>query len=153
MKEEWLNEKLIKDEKILNVYRFGSLVYGSYDYNSDEELIVVTDKWFNSMNLNVHVFTIKDFQRLLNNGEISNYASMNYVLKDLWELSKDYKYEELWEKIDQKYHKLFNGLSFQFKQFCPKDLKEVTKKDRIRNILENHEVYTNELLNDLLNEY
>lgn len=230
-------EQLITDPRILNVYRFGSIVYGSYDYDydSDEDYIVVADKWFDSMNLNVHVFTVNDFQRLLNNGEIqmlecyfvdpkfvlkqehtftlnldlfklrtsistitsnswvkgkkkltvmgdydlrlalksifhslrildygiqiasngkiNDYSSMNYVLSDLWKLSKDYHYEELWEKINQKYKKLFNGLSSQFKQLCPKDIQEIAKKDKIKSILENHEVYTVELLNDLLDEY
>ncbi len=235
MKQNWLAEQLVKDKRLLNVYRLGSVVYESYDYDSDEDFIVVTDKWFDSMNLNVHVFTINDFQSLLNigeiqmlecyflptqhklkiehnftlnldlyklrtsistitsnswvkgkkklivmgdydlrvalksifhslrildygvqiasEGEIIQYNSMNYVLSDLWKLSKDYNYEELWEKIDLKYRKTFNSLSSQFKQLCPKDVKEITKKERLRNILENHNVYTEELLNQLINEY
>jgi hypothetical protein len=53
-------------------------------------------------------------------GKILEYSSINYVLYDLFELSKSYEHDELWNKIDEKYRKTFNSLSTQFKVLCPK---------------------------------
>ena len=78
---------------------------------------------------------------------------MNYVLDDLWKLSKDYSYTGLWDKINTKYYPLFKQMSSRFKELCPKDLTETNRRINLMSILERHNVYSNELLNDLINEH
>jgi hypothetical protein len=230
-----LQEQLINDNRLLNVYLFGSTVYGSTDKHSDIDYICVAKEWFDPMNVNIHVFSVNQFQLLLDNCDIqtlecvflpaefklkehhtfqlrldkfllrtsistiasnswvkgkkkltvmgdydlrlalksifhslrildfaiqvatdekiSNYKSMNYVLDDLWKLSKDYNYSELWAVIDLKYRKLFNELSTHFKQLCPKNATQLSRKERLKTILDNHGCYSVELLQDLLDEY
>jgi hypothetical protein len=230
-----LQDQLINDNRLLNVYLFGSTVYGSMDKNSDVDYICVAKEWFDPVNVNIHVFSVNQFQLLLDNcdiqmlecvflptafklkeqhqfpfqldkfrlrtsistiasnswvkgkkkltvmgdydlrlalksifhslrildfgvqvatdNKISNYKSMNYVLEDLWKLSKDSNYSELWEVIDLKYRKQFNELSTHFKQLCPKNMVQISRKEKLKTILENHGCFSVELLNDLLDEY
>ena len=100
-----------------------------------------------------HSFRILDYGiQIASEGEIIQYDSMNYVLNDLWKLSKDYNYSELWQKINTKYNPLFKQMSSRFKELCPKDLTELNKRNRIKSILESYKVYTEELLNELVNK-
>jgi hypothetical protein len=229
-----LKQQLINDPRLLNVYCFGSHVYGSADYNSDEDYICIVKEMFDPINVSVHIYTIESFQSLINlhditaleclflkpefklkeqhqfsfvldkfklrtsistiasnswvkgkkkitvmgdydlrlgiksvfhslrilhfgiqighSNKIIDYSAANYILTDMWKLSKDFTYNELWSEIEIKYRKLYNNLSSEFKQLCPKNLEELSKKEVIKRILENHEVYTIDLLNDLLIE-
>lgn len=60
----------LDDENILNVYRFGSRVYGSNTENSDSDYIIVAKEFYDSQDINKHVYTEKQFQELLNNHDI-----------------------------------------------------------------------------------
>jgi hypothetical protein len=55
---------------ILNKYNFGSIVYGTNTEKSDEDYICVTDEKVISNDINIHYYTIEEFQRLLDNHEI-----------------------------------------------------------------------------------
>lgn len=61
---------LINNSNNLNVYRFGSIVYGTNSKDSDEDFIVVTKEKVISNNINVHYYTIIEFQTLLDNHDI-----------------------------------------------------------------------------------
>ena len=58
------------NESILNIYKFGSHVYGTNDENSDEDYIVVAKEYFESKDINLHVFTVNQFQNQLDNCDI-----------------------------------------------------------------------------------
>ncbi len=61
---------LLNNPNNLNVYRFGSVVYGTNTINSDEDFIVVTKEKVISDNINVHYYTTVEFQTLLDNHDI-----------------------------------------------------------------------------------
>ncbi len=224
---------LTNDPNILNIYQFGSFVYGTNNANSDEDYIIVCKEWFDTYNTDIHCFTVQQFQNLLdncdiqmlecqflskeniilekhkfifnldkeklrisistitsnswvkgkkklivmgdyelntaiksvfhslrildfglqicNNGKITNYKAMNYVLFDLQKLSEQYKYLDLWDKINEKYKKVFNALSTSFKAQCPKNTLELSKKQQIINILKDFDIENEDLVNQLLN--
>lgn len=60
---------------------------------------------------------------------------MNFVLEDLKKLSNEYQREELWNKIDDKYRKLFNAKTTMFKLLAPKDLTEKNSKVQLEKII------------------
>lgn len=61
---------MFDNDNILNVYRFGSHVYGTNDENSDEDYICVTKKTVVSDDINIHYYTLSEFQTLVNNCDI-----------------------------------------------------------------------------------
>lgn len=220
---------LIENINILNVYIFGSQVYGTNIIGSDTDLIVVAKEYFDSDDINIHVYTVENFQLLINRhdiqaleclslskshndeyiikelykfefpkldlaklrvsistiasnsyvkgkkkltvagdydlnlaiksifhslrildfgiqlaniGYIENYSSVNFILDDLKKLSENYQREELWLKIDEKYRKLYNSKSSQFKSLAPKDLTNINKKSELIEIFKNHKQNT-----------
>lgn len=56
--------------KTLNVYMFGSRVYGTNTPTSDKDWICVTEDKRTSANVNIHYYTQKEFQSLLDAHEI-----------------------------------------------------------------------------------
>ncbi len=88
--------------------------------------------------------------QLCNDGKITNYGAMNYVLFDLIKLSEQYKYIDLWDKINEKYKKVFNALSTSFKAQCPKNIIESNKKLQIVSILKEFGIENEDLANQLL---
>jgi hypothetical protein len=58
------------DDNILNVYRFGSVVYKTNQINSDKDYIIVTKEKVISDDINIHYFTVNEFQLLLDNHDI-----------------------------------------------------------------------------------
>jgi predicted nucleotidyltransferase len=79
-------QDLIQDEKVLNVYLFGSHVYGTNHENSDIDVILVAKTYFDSKDVNIHVYTQTQFQSLLDKGEIQMlecfFAPKAFVLKE-----------------------------------------------------------------------
>jgi predicted nucleotidyltransferase len=57
-----LIEKYKKDPNVLNIYQFGSFVYGTNSINSDIDLILIVNEYFDSENIDVHVYTVKEFE-------------------------------------------------------------------------------------------
>jgi hypothetical protein len=229
-------DKYIVDDNVLNIYIFGSHVYGTSNDNSDVDCIMVVNKFFDSMDINIHVYTVEQFELLLKrcdiqalecmfadkkwilkwdhcfklkevdkqalrqsistitsnswvkgkkkltvagdydlllalksifhslrildygiqiatSGRIQNFGSMNYVLEDIKKMSEQYQREELWLKIDDKYRKLFNSKSTEFKVLAPKDLSEKDKDIQLRKILTKHINFppNKELVEEILN--
>lgn len=60
----------IKDENILNVYRFGSHVYRTNTPSSDEDFIVIVKNYKESESIDIHYYTENEFQRGLDNHDI-----------------------------------------------------------------------------------
>ncbi len=63
-------KQLKNNDNILNIYQFGSRVYGSTTINSDWDYIVVAKMYFDPEDINIHVFTEKQFQLALNRCDI-----------------------------------------------------------------------------------
>jgi len=61
---------LIENSNIINAYHFGSRVYGSDTINSDYDYVLVVDEFFVAPDKNICVYTIHQFQTLLNNCDI-----------------------------------------------------------------------------------
>ena len=80
------------DPNILNVYRFGSKVYGTYNSKSDEDYIVVTKEKVISSDVNFTFLTNKEFDLSLQNHDIQVLECLNlpkqHILKE--ELSFNY---------------------------------------------------------------
>lgn len=73
----------------LNIYRFGSHVYGTNHENSDEDFIIITDENKQiSDNINKKYFTYIEFQRLLNNHDIQ--ALECYFLPNHFKIKETY---------------------------------------------------------------
>ena len=60
----------MKDSNILNIYRFGSHVYGTNNEKSDEDFIYVVNNYQITDSIDKHYYTKKEFQSLLNNHDI-----------------------------------------------------------------------------------
>jgi len=114
-------------------------VMGDYDLNAGVKSVF-------------HSLRILDFGiQIAQHGKIINYESMNWVLEDLWKLSEEFKYLDLWNAIDTKYRSLYNAKSSEFKRLAPKDLTEVDKRSKVMTVLLKHGVQKNtELVNELL---
>lgn len=74
------------DDNILNVYMFGSRVYGSNTESSDHDYIVVAKKPFTTDSTDIHVYTEDHFQTFLDRGEIQALECLclpkQFVLKE-----------------------------------------------------------------------
>jgi hypothetical protein len=220
----------LDDDNILNVYQFGSRVYGSDSINSDFDYIYVLKEYVESNDINIHHYTTQQFQALLDKHDIQmlecfflsdkykhkekvkfhfnldkgklrtaistisstswvkgkkklivmgdydkwlaiksvfhslrildfgiqiaqhskiiNYSSMNYVLVDLINLSKEFDKVDLWEKIESKYKKVYLEKGSIFKAACPKILMEKASiKEDLIKIFEENKCYTKEVAN------
>ena len=63
-------QKYIDDDNVLNIYPLGSRVYGSHTQDSDYDYILICWEYFDSMDINVHVYTVDQFKLALNNHDI-----------------------------------------------------------------------------------
>lgn len=79
----------LNDSNILNVYRYGSHVYGTANEKSDEDFIVVTKDKVISNNINIHYYTIIEFQRLLDNHDV--HVVECYFLPNEFKIKEEYK--------------------------------------------------------------
>lgn len=78
--------------------------------------------------------------QLAQTGKIADYSEYNWLYADLIKLSAAYDYIQLWEKMEDKYRKLYNKLNTQFKLLCPKSNipEHRLKQALIRLFEENH---------------
>ncbi len=219
-------QSFLIDKNVLNVYQFGSLVYKSNNEKSDQDFIMVVKEYFESPDINIHVYTVNQFQLLLdrhdiqalecyflssqfilkekhkfnftldkaklrvsistvasnswikgkkklvvaadydvnlaiksifhslrilefgiqiaNVGKIENYSFMNWALIEL-------QNEELWVKIEERFKKVYNSKSSEFKILAPKDLSEKDQKSQLVNIFKSYNIeYSDAILNDIL---
>lgn len=65
-----LKNKYLFDNNVLNIYRFGSHVYKTNNENSDEDFIIIAKEYFDPKDINIHVYSLTQFQTLLNNCDI-----------------------------------------------------------------------------------
>lgn len=67
---EKIINKYKEDPNIINIYIFGSHIYGTNHKHSDIDLILVVKNRFEPDNIDTHIFTIEEFQRKLDNMDI-----------------------------------------------------------------------------------
>lgn len=68
-----------------------------------------------------HSLRILDYGiQIANNGKIVDYSSSNWILKDLYEITKDLENVSAWKSIEDKYKKIYNDRATKFKSLCPK---------------------------------
>jgi len=60
----------VSDPNVLNIYLFGSRVYGTATPESDYDYIIVAQNFFDSCNVNIHVYTVEQFRLLLERHDI-----------------------------------------------------------------------------------
>lgn len=62
-------QKYLNDNNVLNIYQFGSFLYGSQNcyegHISDEDYIIVAQEYFDSNDINIHVYTYYQFKHNL----------------------------------------------------------------------------------------
>jgi len=63
-------QKYIDDDNVCAIYPLGSRVYGSHTPDSDHDYILVCWEYFDSQDINVHVYTVNQFKQALLNHEI-----------------------------------------------------------------------------------
>lgn len=63
-------QKYIEDDNVCGIYPLGSRVYGSHTEESDYDYIIICSEYFDSQDINIHVYTIDQFNLALNNHEI-----------------------------------------------------------------------------------
>jgi predicted nucleotidyltransferase len=84
--QKWDSKIDLDDPNILNVYRFGSHVYGTNKPNSDEDFIVVVKEYKESDSIDIHYFTENEFQRRLNELDIQMlecyFTPQKFILKE-----------------------------------------------------------------------
>lgn len=77
--------KLLNDDNVLNIYRFGSVVYGTTDSKSDEDYIIIVKEYKPINSIDIHDFTIEDFNLLYTECDIQILECMSLDInsKDL----------------------------------------------------------------------
>lgn len=222
----------LENENILNVYQFGSHVYGTATPQSDDDYIVVVKEYEESPSIDIHYMTVSAFQTGLDNMDIQclecyfldqkhilketvqfnftlhktnlrvaistvangswikgkkkltvmadyekylavksifhslrildygiqlaeeskiyDYTSSNYILNDLMKLYNQYERNELWETIEVKYKKVFNKRKSIFKKLCPKPTNHFQKKEKLKAIFQEHNLYTKNIQHSTL---
>jgi len=63
-------DKILKSENTLNMYRFGSHVYGTNNKDSDEDYYVIQKTFTESESIDIHHVTVAQFEQLLLNQDI-----------------------------------------------------------------------------------
>lgn len=81
----------ISNNNYLNIYRFGSICYGTNNKNSDEDYICVVKEYIPSNNINIHHYTVEQFQSHLELCDIQMleciFLPKKHVLKELVEFN------------------------------------------------------------------
>lgn len=79
-------DNYINDNNVVNIYEYGSHVYGTANKMSDNDYIIVCNKWFDSKNTDIHVFTIDEFKRNIDICNISVleclFLSKKHIIKE-----------------------------------------------------------------------
>lgn len=98
--EEIISSTKIHPSRVYNVYVFGSRVYGTYNKNSDWDIIIVANNSVESIEIdngifNVHIYTPDKFKKDLEWHRINNleciYAPSWAILKEEIDYRKDFK--------------------------------------------------------------
>ncbi len=76
----------LENDNILNVYRFGSHVYGTATSQSDHDYIVVVKEYEESPSIDIHIMTANAFQTGLDNMDIQclecYFLNKKHILKE-----------------------------------------------------------------------
>lgn len=80
-----------KDNNVLNAYMFGSRVYRSHNEDSDSDYIMVVKEYFPPTNVNEHIYTVEQFQSLIDNHDIT--ALECIFLPDVFKIREECKFE------------------------------------------------------------
>lgn len=115
--------------RVLNIYAYGSVVYGTYDYRkSDRDYIIVhsgnipkEEFTLPFKTVNITSYSVEEFQKQINNHEIS-------VLECLW-LPDYLKYEEIKFEFDLNKAKLRESISAKCSNSWVKGKKKLTLQE------------------------
>lgn len=81
----------LNDPNFLNIYRFGSHVYGTNSEHSDEDYICIVGNKFISDDINIHIYTKTEFQHFLDEHNIQMlecfFLPEKFKLKELVKLT------------------------------------------------------------------
>ena len=113
-----------------NIRKFASTI-SSNSYVKGKRKLIVTGDYDLDIGLKsiFHSFRILDYAiQVVRNKKITNWTKYNYILDDLYEMSKKYMYDELWQKIDDKYRASYNELKHELKLIAPKQTDDETYK-------------------------
>ena len=84
-------EKYLTDPNVLNIYRFGSHVYGTNNEYSDEDFILICESYFDSKDINIKVFSLIETKILINKMDIQILECIDspkeFILKETIPLS------------------------------------------------------------------
>lgn len=110
------------------------------DYNKDIALKSI----FHSLRIRDYGIQIAQY------GKICNYSTMNYILRELRELGTKYCYAKLWDEIESKYKDLYNNLSSEFVNLCPKEFtKNDLKKQKLKELLNSKQIKDDTLIESI----
>lgn len=89
--------------------------------------------------------------QIASHGKIITYKEYNWLLDDLYKMSKVADKDVLWKNIETKYkHKLFKTERSKFKSLCPNP-KYKDNKTQLTNILKKHKIeVTTSLIDEIL---
>lgn len=82
--------KYLVDPNVVSIYQFGSRVYGSHHENSDYDYIIIVKDFFDSGDINIHVFSRIEFIMALERCDIQALECM--FLNDKFILKQETKY-------------------------------------------------------------
>lgn len=81
-----IDEKYLLDTNILNIYKFGSHVYGTNNKTSDDDYIFIVTEYVDYQDKNIQVYTITQFNSALTRCEIQAleclYLNKKFILKE-----------------------------------------------------------------------
>lgn len=76
----------IENDNVLNIYQYGSHVYGNVTEHSDTDYILVVNEYFDNPSPSIQIYTKSQFQLALNNCEITAlecfYLNESCILKE-----------------------------------------------------------------------
>lgn len=92
---------IIQQYQIINLYMYGSRVYGCNNINSDYDYIAIANNYNDEQiikdNINITFYTIDKFQNLINKQEISALECL--FLSDQYKIQEKYKFKYIPNKL------------------------------------------------------
>lgn len=86
-------QKYLYDDNVCAIYPLGSRVYGTYTEDSDYDYILVCWEYFESNDINVHVYTVNQYKQALANHEIQA-LECYFMSEDLIVKLEDIRHQE-----------------------------------------------------------
>lgn len=82
-------DKYIDDSNVVAIFPFGSHVYGTATPESDEDYIIVAKQWFDSNDINIHVYTVEQYDIALKRCDIQILECAFCPINLIWKINPD----------------------------------------------------------------